>query len=191
MKNHPLLKIFTLVILLSPNFSQALPPDVLFLSDTTIQEGDSYNDVTVRFDAIVDITGGIITGQLRGLDSSDINIWGGELGYSIDAWDDSQITISGIDFFLGGQNVSGTLDLNYLTSIGALTLNTDEAFNWQGHLTGVLSDDSILDVDIWIRHLQPIHGGNDTANFILVPEPASSLILIAGALFVHNKLSIA
>jgi len=91
------------------------------------------------------------------------------LGGDIEIRNDSQITFYGSDFLLGGQSVSGTLDLDHLTSVGALTLNTDEFFNWYGHLNGVLSNGTPLSVDIVIRHLRPISGGSDTANITLVP----------------------
>lgn len=175
--------IFLLVSLLSPKTLWA----TTISTDTIIQDGDVYIDVGVDFDAVVDITGGIISGKLTGGSFSRINVWGGVIGGPIHAAVDSQITIYGSNFLLGGQSVSGVFDLDHLTDIGALTLGGFDAMEWTGHLTGILSNGTPLDVDILITHFYPFD--DNTANFTLLPEPATSVLVITGFLLARTRKS--
>jgi hypothetical protein len=68
-------------------------PDIDFRSNGVVQDGDSYDDVFVHQDSVVEITGGTI-GKLWSCDKSVVNISGGRITYA-QSYDQGTINISG------------------------------------------------------------------------------------------------
>ena len=68
-------------------------PDIDFTSNGVVQDGDSYDDVFVHQDSVVDITGGTI-GKLWSCDKSVVNISGGRITYA-QSHDQGTINING------------------------------------------------------------------------------------------------
>ncbi|MHC4626328.1 MAG: hypothetical protein ACYTDV_05040 [Planctomycetota bacterium] len=68
-------------------------PDIDFTGNGVVQDGDSYDDVFVHQDSVVDVTGGTV-GKLWSCDKSIVNISGGRITYA-QSYDQGTINISG------------------------------------------------------------------------------------------------
>ncbi len=129
----------------------------------TIDFGNFYTNSTVEDDSIITILGGNITGQII------IN-------------ENALIQLSGSNFTIGNTSIStGTLDLEYLTDIGALSYNHSELDQWDGTISGILDDGSYISFDFSI--VRPVYRGDSwTANIEILPEPLSLCLLGLGGL---------
>jgi len=118
--------------------------------------------------SIVNISGGTIDGYLTACDSSVITLSGGSIdryGYLI-AWPNSMITFMGNDFAINGIDVGyGEFD----------TGGKDWVY---GTLTGTLASGDYLDNEF------RIYSGS---RIVLVPEPATPLLLGLGVVMLHRK----
>ena len=134
-------------------------------SQATIS-GGSIDDLKAEDGAQIAISGGSIRGSLYTFDSSQVDICGGSMGGELGLEFASIITILGSDFAVDGE------DFGYgeLTSIFGGNW-CDEPFR---HLTGILASGELLDNDFRIGH---------DARIVLVPEPASAVMLGLGSLF--------
>jgi len=133
-------------------------------------------------------------GQTRTADNSHLKITGGTIGSYIGVYNNSQVeisgghisgvlqlsghgiaTLSGSDFKIGGQSLPmGTLDISQLIEDGLLEVFYFPGYNnyqYKGDLIGILSDNSSFGVELSITHFTDYRG--DTANLILIPEPAT------------------
>ncbi len=106
------------------------------------------------------IQGGTM-GNAKACGASTIDIYGGQIDWGIYAIQDSIITIWGSKFSLDGISVS----------YGPITATS-------GTITGTLSSGEIINVPF---------DSLDNASIILVPEPASVLLLGLGGLFLRRK----
>ncbi|MHC4432182.1 MAG: hypothetical protein ACYTBS_10115 [Planctomycetota bacterium] len=68
-------------------------PDIDFTGNGVVQDGDSYDDVFVHQDSVVDVTGGTV-GKLWSCDKSIVNVSGGRITYA-QSYDQGTINISG------------------------------------------------------------------------------------------------
>ncbi len=117
----------------------------------------------------VNISGGSIKlFELR--DSSQVNISGGSIGENLLLSENAVLTIDGSDFAVDGQSV----DDGKITSITGGP-NHSEPYR---HLTGILANGDLLDNDFRIGH---------DASIVLVPEPATLLLLGLGAVMVRRR----
>jgi hypothetical protein len=106
-----------------------------FYDDAVIQEGDVYDYVHVYNDAIIDISGGIVT-ALGAYDSSTINLSGGVLD-SLSATEYSTINLSG-DTQIGGLgNYDSGITNMYGGTVGSMKVGSSNPVNLHG---GVISD---------------------------------------------------
>ena len=134
--------------------------------------GGSIENLRSYDSSRVDIYSGSIDKYLYGLDSSLVNIFGGLIESDLALWDQSMIKIFGYDFAVDGQPVG----YGELTSI--LGNNPwDDAFR---HLTGTLLSGEFIDTGFLIGH---------DAKIILIPEPATILLLGLGGLFIKRRRS--
>lgn len=136
-------------------------------SRATFSEG-TIGGICVNGDSRIEISGGSITANLRADDSAQIIFSGGSIGNDILAGelptDNSTITFVGSDFTINGQSVAY-----------GQYFHGDYA---DGRLSGKLVGGDTVDNDFYIV------GG---ASIILVPEPATLLLLGLGAIIIKNR----
>lgn len=118
----------------------------------------------------VSISGGSIGRDLWTYNSSQMDIFGGSIGNELIAYNDGTVTIHGFDFAVDGH----PFGYGELTSI----FGGDWENEPYRHLTGVLASGELIDNDFLI--------GN-SAKIILVPEPATLLLLGLGVVLLHKK----
>ncbi len=154
-----------------------------------IDNGDSYEGITIRDDAIVNMVGGTVDlGNASYMyDNCQFYISGGTISGKVYLYNNTQIILSGSDFYVGNVAVGlGELDLDYLVTVGALDYFQSEADTYSGTISGILFDGNSFTIDF--RILQFIYGSEpETANITLVPEPVSMSLLGLGGIFVCRK----
>ena len=131
-----ILTILTVVILLGACNVQATT--IAFYSDGVIQEGDEYSYVGVYDDATVNMTGGIVTVQLKACDLSTVNISGGILHAVFTSYGSaSTLNLSG-SMQANGVEIgrSGVLNM-FGGSLGSVEIYSANAANLYG---GTISD---------------------------------------------------
>jgi hypothetical protein len=111
------------------------------------------------------ISGGTINENLRVFDSSLVDFSGGLVGGDLIAAYSSVLTIYGSDFAING------------ISVGYGEYFASDYSN--GHLTGTLVWGDALDNDFVIQ---------DTASIVLIPEPATVLLLGLGVVMMRRKV---
>jgi len=176
--------------------------------------GSSYNLMAYE-DSRINISGGSIGYTLGAYDRSQVHISGGSIGFSLAANDTSQVHISGgsIDYLqlyessrvdIYGGSIADNLD-NYLFPAGQLTdlailtihgsdfavngvaFGYGELFGPGGgysppgngyQITGMLVSGELIDNYYYIGY---------NAKIILIPEPATLLLLSLGAMMLRRK----
>jgi hypothetical protein len=114
----------------------------------------------------VDISGGSINNSFGSSGSSQVNIFGGSVSTDLLLYDQSKIQIFGFDFAVDGQ----PFGYGELTSIfGGWPWNEPHR-----RLTGTLLSGELIDNDFLI---------GQNARIVLIPEPASAIMLGLGGLF--------
>ncbi len=138
----------------------------LSISGGSIQTGRilSYNY------SHVDITGGLIESNLQTTNRSQINIFGGSISGDLLPYRNSQIQIFGSNFAIDGQ----PFGYGELISIFGGSF-VDEPVR---HLTGTLRNGGLIDSNFFIGH---------DAKIVLVPEPATVLLLGVGGLLLRRR----
>jgi hypothetical protein len=151
--------------------------------------GGSISTIVSFNSSQIDISGGSILWNLYSYGSSQVNISGGSIGGSLCNYDSSQVNVS------GGQIVDRFITLDYATlkiygsdfAIDEQTFGYGELTSILGghwydephrHLTGTLLSGELIDNDFYI--------GED-ARIVLVPEPASAMIIGIGGLFLFLR----
>jgi len=158
-------------------------------SRVTISGGEIGKDLAACFSSQVTMTGGSIGDDLEAYNSSQVTMTGGSIGDDLEAYDSSQVTMSGgtiggglfADYY-GILTIQGSdfavdgVPFGYgeLTSI----LGGHWLFEPSRHLSGVLASGDLLDNDFYIGH---------SAKIVLVPEPATILLLGLGGLAVLRR----
>lgn len=117
----------------------------------------------------INVSGGVISDNLRAGESSQITMSGGILGGYLDATQNGQITIVGSSFMVDGE----------LVDFGRLIYpSTAEGDEIARKLTGVLANGDLINNRFFIE-------GNSSSITLApasVPEPSSLLVLVAGLL---------
>ncbi len=124
----------------------------------------------------VNISGGSITFVLSSGGSSRVDISGGSIGSIggwLELWEQSMIQIFGYDFAVDGM----PFGYGELTSI----YGGDPWGEPLRHLTGTLQSGELIDNDFYIGH---------DARIVLIPEPATLLLLGLGSLALLKKRKI-
>jgi len=139
-------------------------------SNISISGGTIGNHLYARDKSQIDITGGLIGFSLYANNNSQVSISGGLISNELIADNSSVLTIYGSDFAVDG------LDFGYgeLTSILGGGWNDEPA----RYLTGTLLSGDLLNNDFYIGH---------DASIVLIPEPATLLLLGLGAVMVMLK----
>ena len=127
--------------------------------------GGSINDLVSYGSSQIDIFGGSIW-RLFGDSSSQVNITGGEIEGGLYLWYQSVIQIFGYDFAVDGTPFG-------YGELGSI-LGGSPWYEPLRHLTGTLLSGELIDTDFYI--------GED-AKIVLIPEPASAMLLGLGSFF--------
>ena len=159
---------------------------IVFYEDGIIQNGNEYDFVSVRNDAIVDMTGGVITNKLTANDYSTVNIFNGSVGL-IEAWNHSTVNLYGVTIseYL---KAYGTEDL--VISIYGYGFEYDTLVGnyGGGQLTGFWFDDTPFSIDLFGDPGGPGGAPIDTYSHItLIPEPATILLLGLGGFLIRKR----
>jgi hypothetical protein len=112
------------------------------------------------------LAGGSINYSLQGFENSRINIFGGSKGGDLGLLDNSKIRIFGFDFAVDGQSTG----YGEITSIYGGSYDNEP----RRMLTGTLASGESIINGFQIGH---------DARIVLIPEPASAIILGLGGLF--------
>lgn len=187
-----ILTILAGVILFGVSRAQAV--DVEFRSDAIIRPGDVYDVVSVYDTSLhtkVDMFGGSILG-IHTYDSSTFNILSGEIrggGYTCNS---STVNIYGGTIMLAGSLFTDSSTLNIyggVVRMGSPYAEDSSTINIYGYdfsefpafgLTGYLSDGSPFEF-IELTHAM------SHINLIVIPEPATMLLLSLGGLFLRRR----
>jgi hypothetical protein len=123
----------------------------------------SIKELHSGYSSQVNISGGSIKEDLISAGNSQVNISGGSIGGDLELWWQSVIQIIGSNFAVDGK----PFGYGELTSIfGGLPRYEP----WR-NLTGALASGELIDTDFRIGH---------DARIILIPEPASVLLMVVG-----------
>ncbi len=151
--------------------------DSLQIFDTsrvTVSGGSISANLSANGSSQVAVSGGSIGGGLYVFDSTRVTVSGGQIGRDIfagwDTGDNNQLTFFGWRFAVNGV----PFGYGELTSIYGGTPYDEPA----RRLTGILASGEPLDNDFYI-------GGN--ASIVLVPEPATLLLLGIGAVVLLGR----
>lgn len=130
-------------------------------SQVAISGGHIGIEVNAYMNSQLTFSGGVIGYQLRADGYSNVIISGGQPGYELWATQHGVVTIYGSDFSIDGLNVG----------YGPITVAS-------GILTGTLASGEAINNDFYIY---------DDASIVLVPEPATVLLLALGGLMLRKR----
>ena len=135
------------------------------------------------------MTGGTVGSYFGVYDNGRAEITGGHLSGVMQITGNALATLSGHDFKIGGQSMSmGQLNISQLVNNGLMQVLSFPEYNnvqYQGNLTGFLSDGSSLNLTLSFTHFTDSRG--NSANLCLIPEPATLVLLWLGGLFLRKK----
>lgn len=163
-------------------FNDGQVHDIDWLIDTHVEVRNSPLGKATTINLL---TNGIIHGELCVYDHSQANVLGGILTSGLLTNDDSRALVTG-----GALNYCLFVNHNSITtfqgngfeidgapaSYGVYTTNRREQVN--GRLTGILANGDGLDCQFWIT---------GRASIVLIPEPATLLLLGLGSLFLLRR----
>lgn len=136
-------------------------------SQVNVLGGYIGGDVTAWGSSVVNLSDGYVVDQLNGYNNSRIYLTGGQIAtncpppYDINLSDQAVLTIEGSNFLVNG------------IPVGAGIIRSS------GTLSGILANGDTIDVEFYT---------NDGAHIVLIPEPATLLLLGLGGLILRKKL---
>jgi hypothetical protein len=162
------------MLFLSPALCRATI--VAFYTDGVIKDGDEYVSVGVYDNAIVNMTGGIVTFQLTSYESSVVNISGGILN-AIVCRDESTLSLYG-NMEAVGVSVSGSGTMNmYSGTIDSLKISSlKEVYLYGGEINDYLRATSMVNIyghDFQYNPLAGDYRGGQLTGFWLDDTPLS------------------
>ncbi len=190
-------KLFTiLLVVMLCGVCSVQAGDVDFYSDAIIRPGEVYDTVSVYdtppVPTVVHMFGGSVK-SIYAFNSSTVNIFGGEIRKSVSMWESSTTNIYGGNIMLDGCLFTDFSILNIYGGdvfLGAPYAEESSTINIYGYefsefpafsLTGYLSDGSpfeFIELTHAISHI----------NLIVIPEPASVLLLGLGGLLLRRRI---
>jgi hypothetical protein len=194
-------------LILTSGGSTATDLRVYHFGQLTISGGSVGGSLWMYDNSSSDIVSGYVHGYIRLFDNthltmsggSNLSNWmgvfengqaeisGGNFGV-LNVADNGQVSLFGSDFAIGGQSVSGLLNIPQLVQEGLLTATEyPDYYNiqYRGLLSGRLFDGTSFINNIEITHFTDGRGA--TANINLIPEPATLLLLGLGAVMLRRK----
>lgn len=151
-------------------------------SSGDILSGNVNGYIRVTENSSLTMSGGSnLSGWMGVFDNGQAAISGGHFG-DLELTAHALVSLTGSNFRIGGQTVTGLLDIDQLVEDGLLTpFEFPEYSNiqYEGVLSGVLSDNTSFSSNISITHFTD--GRGDTANINLIPEPATVVLMGTGA----------
>ena len=185
-----------LIVVIISNSAQGV---INFYSDATIHNGDSFDNVYVWNNAVVDINGGQID-SLDMFNFSEVNLDAGDIAEGIYVWNESTLNMYGGNIGLsleaadsGIVNLHGGQINDYLYATDSSVVNIyGYNFNYDpdaggrngGQLTGFWLDDTSFTIDI-LDNIAVDSTYYDHVN--LVPEPGSLIMICGGCLFLRKR----
>ncbi len=142
-------------------------------SEVTISGGTVNNYIHAYNNSTITISGGVTNNNIISHDSGIIDIMGGTINSSFQAYDGT-IYLYGNNFSVNSTALSFGDDLRDYGTLGSSGL-------WlSGPITGILQDGSVLDTyfSVWT---------DSDAQIIIIPEPATILLLTLGGLALRKK----
>lgn len=134
-------------------------------SSISVSGGTIDTYLSAYDDSEIAMSGGYVNNRISAYENSSVYISGGQIGGPLEIGSSATVIVDGLDFMLDGQSVTGTI-VNPLA-----TVNT-------GHLTGTYINGDPVDFDV---QMQP------GASVTFIPEPASLLLLAAGAFIFRTR----
>jgi len=154
--------------------------------DTTLTfSGGLIDSLTLDYDATAAVTGGSITTYLTAFDSTSITMSGGSVGTYFSALDDGNIYLNGDNFQVTAGGITTSLSNgDKLSNYGTVGTDTWGNNYFTGVVTGTLADGSVVD-----NTFQIFNTGNyaGTADIIIIPEPATVILLGLGGLVLRKR----
>ncbi len=141
-------------------FNGGLVEDDIYVYDdstVTINDLTLQDDLEAYDDSMVTINGGTFVEDIEAFGNSSILITGGNLGARVRTFGNSEISIFGRNFALDGTRVY-----------------TGDQLTSGGTLTGILRDGTEFSVQL------DVGGGAGDNSLVIVPEPATGLLLLLG-----------
>jgi hypothetical protein len=138
--------------------------------------------------ATIDVTGGDTRYYIEAYGNSRICVSGGTFKM-LYALENGVITLEGTGFKVGDVSVSGMLDIAQLVQVGALQYYSHGVGGqYNGILSGVLADGQAFRSDIQIDYRMMDGVFANGANYNLVPEPVTLLLLGLGGVALRRRV---
>ena len=168
-------------------------------STVDVSGGTIGSHLIATDNSIINLTGGLVGSSLEAWHDSSIYMLGGSVGDNLSTWDNASITISGGtvgNIFSIKNNGVIYLDGTGFEVDGNPLVYGDKLSNFgtriengiydyfTGTITGILSDGSALNNLFMIFNVESLAG---TGDIIIIPEPATMLLLGLGGLMLRKK----
>lgn len=183
MEKWKLCLVITLLFLIASGTSNAAIDWDITTGHETIENGDTFDRVTIYNSAIVDMTGGEVN-ILRPYSNASLNVSGGHVGILyVNGTSTVNLTNGLIDSITVGQNISDDLSIIFDCDLSSIIRTYD-----QGKLAGLegnWSNGTAFDIEIQNQNAQ-----HPTGDYIqIIPEPISIVFLGFGGLLIRVRRS--
>lgn len=154
-------------------------------ANVTMSGGLVVDDLVMFGKATSTMSGGLVAHDLVAHDKAMVTMTGGTIGNELFAFANGTIYLEGSGFQVTDLYGVATdlLPGDKLSNYGTLVENGDSDY-YAGTITGTLTDESFLDNTFEIYNTDYNFG---YADIVIIPEPATFALLVAGAFFIRRK----